>query len=99
LELSAQRQVYTQLKVEYELIKIKMVSETPVFQMLEYAEVPDKKSRPGRGLICIIVVFAAGFFAVFLAFALNALENIRKDPEAMAKLKGAPHGKEQNPHE
>jgi uncharacterized protein involved in exopolysaccharide biosynthesis len=88
LELEAQKQVYTQLKVEYELTKIKMESETPVFQILELAEVPDQKSGPSRGLICIIVTFAAGFFAVFLAFVLNAVENVRKDPEAMAKLRG-----------
>ncbi|GHV81318.1 hypothetical protein AGMMS49944_31090 [Spirochaetia bacterium] len=85
---AAQRQVYTQLKVQYELLKVTMASEKPVFQILEMAEVPDKKSGPSRGMLCIIVTFAAGFFAVFLAFVLNAISNIRKDPEAMAKLKG-----------
>jgi uncharacterized protein involved in exopolysaccharide biosynthesis len=65
-----------------------MASEKPVFQVLELAEVPDQKSGPGRGMICIIVTFAAAFFSVFLAFVLNAIENIRKDPEAMAKLRG-----------
>jgi uncharacterized protein involved in exopolysaccharide biosynthesis len=88
LELEAQKQVYTQLKVQYELLKVTMASESPVFQVLEMAEAPDRKSGPGRGLICIIATFAAGFFAVFLAFVLNAVENIKKDPEAMAKLKG-----------
>jgi uncharacterized protein involved in exopolysaccharide biosynthesis len=88
LELEAQKQVYTQLKVQYELTKIEMASETPVFQILELAEVPDRKSGPSRGLICIIVTFAAGFFAVFLAFVLNAVDNIKKDPAAMAKLRG-----------
>jgi len=88
LELEAQKQVYTQLKVQYELLRVNMASEKPVFQILEMAEIPDQKSGPGRGMLCIIVTFAAGFFAVFLAFALNAVENIKKDPEAMAKLKG-----------
>jgi len=88
LELDAQKQVYTQLKVQYEMLKIEMASEKPVFQILEMAEVPDQKSGPSRGLLCIIVTFAAGFFAVFLAFALNAVNNIKNDPEAMAKLKG-----------
>ncbi|GHV78806.1 hypothetical protein AGMMS49944_05970 [Spirochaetia bacterium] len=88
LELGAQRQVYTQLKVQYELLKVTMASEKPVFQILEMAEVPDKKSGPSRGMLCIIVTFAAGFFSIFLAFGLNAISNIRKDPEAMAKLKG-----------
>jgi uncharacterized protein involved in exopolysaccharide biosynthesis len=87
MELGAQREVYTQLKVQYELLKITMASETPVFQVLELAEVPDQKSGPSRGMICIIVTFAAAFFAVFLAFVLNAIENLRKDPEAMAKLR------------
>jgi len=88
LELEAQKQVYTQLKVQYELLKIDMASEKPVLQILERAEILDQKSGPSRGIICIIVTFAAGFFAVFLAFALNAIDNIKSDPEAMAKLRG-----------
>jgi uncharacterized protein involved in exopolysaccharide biosynthesis len=88
LELEAQRQVYTQLKVQYELLKVSMASEKPVFQVLEMAEIPDMKSGPSRGLICVIVTFAAAFFSVFLAFILNAVANIKKDPEAMAKLRG-----------
>ena len=88
MELGVRRQIYTQLKVQYEMLKVTMASEKPIFQILEMAEVPDQKSGPGRGLICIIVTFAAGFFSVFLAFVLNAISNIRKDPEAMAKLRG-----------
>ncbi|MDR3115925.1 MAG: lipopolysaccharide biosynthesis protein [Treponema sp.] len=88
MELETQKQVYTQLKVQYELLKVTMSSERPVFQILEMAEVPDQKSGPSRGMLCIIVTFAAGFFSVFLAFVLNAIANIRKDPEAMAKLRG-----------
>jgi len=89
LELNAKRQVYTQLKVQYELLKVNMSSENPIFQILEMAEAPDQKSGPSRGMICIIVTFAAGFLSIFLAFALNAISNIKKDPEAMAKLRGA----------
>jgi uncharacterized protein involved in exopolysaccharide biosynthesis len=87
LELGAKRQIYTQLRVQYELLRVNMASEKPVFQILEMAEAPDMKSKPGRGMLCIIVTFAAGFFAVFLAFALNAVSNIKNDPEAMAKMK------------
>jgi uncharacterized protein involved in exopolysaccharide biosynthesis len=88
MELGAQRQVYAQLKVQYELLKVSMASEKPVFQVLELAEIPDRKSGPSRGMICIIVAFAAAFFSVFLAFVLNAVDNIKHDPEAMAKLRG-----------
>ena len=78
---------FAQLKAQYEMLKVTMASEQPVFQILEYAEVPDQKSKPSRGMLCIIVTFAAFFVSVFLAFLLNALENIKKDPVAMAKLK------------
>jgi uncharacterized protein involved in exopolysaccharide biosynthesis len=88
LELEAQKQVYTQLKVQYELLKIDMASEKPVLQILEAAEILDRKTSPSRSLLCLIVTFAAGFLAVFLAFALNAIDNIKGDPEAMAKLRG-----------
>jgi uncharacterized protein involved in exopolysaccharide biosynthesis len=87
LELTAQQQVYSQLKIQYELLRVSMASEKPVFQILELAEVPDQKSGPSRGLICIIVTVAAGFMAIFLAFVLNMISNIRNDPEAMAKLR------------
>ncbi len=88
MELSVQEQIYSSLKAQYESLKVTMASEQPVFQILEYAEIPDRKSGPSRGKLCIIVTFAAFFVSVFLAFLLNALENIKKDPEAMAKLKG-----------
>ncbi|GHT97345.1 LPS biosynthesis protein [Spirochaetia bacterium] len=88
MELTARRTVYTQLKVQYELLKVTIASEKPVFQVLELAEAPDQKSGPSRGMICVIVTFAAAFFSVFLAFVLNAIANVRKDPEAMAKLRG-----------
>ncbi|GHT96674.1 hypothetical protein FACS1894141_7080 [Spirochaetia bacterium] len=87
MELTARQTVYTQLKVQYELLKVTIASESPVFQVLELAEVPDQKSGPSRGMICVIVTFAAAFFSVFLAFVLNAIANVRKDPEAMAKLR------------
>ena len=86
MELTAKQQVYAQLKVQHELLRVTMDSESPVFQILEAAEMPDRKSGPGRALLCVIVTAGALFFSVFLAFALDAAENIRKDPEAMAKL-------------
>jgi uncharacterized protein involved in exopolysaccharide biosynthesis len=92
MELGAQRQIYAQLTTQYELVKVSMASETPVFQILEFAEAPDRKSGPSRGLICIIVTFAAAFFSVFLAFALNAVANVRQDPAAMAKLQKGTKG-------
>ena len=87
-ELEAQQAVYSQLKTQLELLKIQMASDTPVFQVIENAEVPDRKSGPSRGMLCIIGAFAGFFISVFLAFLLNAINNIKNDPVAMNKLKG-----------
>ena len=87
MELTAMREVYTQLMVQNEILRVTIASETPTFQVLELAEAPDRKSGPSRGMICIVVSLAAGVFSVFLAFALNAISNIRNDPVAMAKLR------------
>lgn len=86
MELEAQKEVYTQLKIQYEMLKVEMQSEQPIFQILERPEIPDQKSKPSRGKLCIIVVFAVFFLSVFLAFARNAFRNIRNDPEAWGKL-------------
>lgn len=74
-ELDAQKAVYTQLKAKYELVKIKISSENPVLQILEYPEAPEVKSKPRRGLTCIIVTAAAFFLSVFMAFLLNGIKN------------------------
>jgi len=87
-EIAAQEAIYTQLKTQYEMIKVAIASETPVFQILEKAEVPDQKSGPSRGMIMIVTSFGVLFFFVFLAFVLEAIDNIKRDPEAIAKLRG-----------
>lgn len=87
LELDAKQEVYKQLKAQYELLKVQMASESPVFQILERPEIADRKSEPSRGKFCIIVVFSAVFISIFIAFFRNSIENIKKDPEAVSKLK------------
>lgn len=87
-EIDAQGAVYTQLKTQYELVKVAMASETPIFQVLERAEVPDKKSGPSRGLICVVVTFAGFFFSILLVFVMDAVSRIRKDEAALARLRG-----------
>ena len=85
-EIQVQEKIYGQLKAQYELLKIEMASEMPVFQVLDYPQVPEIKSEPSRGKLCIIATFAGFFFSIFLAFFLNALQEIRHDPTACAKF-------------
>ena len=86
-EITVQEKVYGQLKAQYELLKIEMASATPLFQILDMPEVPEKKSGPSRGKICIIACAAGLFFSIFLAFLLNALQEIQKESAFRMKFK------------
>jgi hypothetical protein len=48
-------------------------------------------SLPSKTIILVSII-AALFFAIFLAFVLEAIENIKKDPDAMAKIRSALQG-------
>jgi len=89
-----QTEVYKLLTQQYELAKLNAAGQEPVFQVLELAEAPDRKSGPSRGMICIVAVFAAFFLAILLAFILESIEKVKADPEAMAKLRSLPVRKE-----
>lgn len=50
---------------------------------------PDKKVKPKRSLICILSVTVAGFVAIFVAFFLEYIQNVRnsEDEERLNKLR------------
>lgn len=87
-DLIIQEKIFELLTQQYELTKLSLAGEDPVIQVLELAEAPDKKSGPSRGMICVVATMAAFFLSVLAAFALEAVKNVKADPEAMAKLKG-----------
>lgn len=87
MELTVQEQIYTGLKTQYESLKVSMASEQPVFQILEYAEVPDRKSGPSRGKLCIIVTLIAFCCSVAYVYLVYALRKMKNDPEIQIKFK------------
>lgn len=86
-ELNSAQQIYLQAKADVELTNAKIETQQDILKISNPAEIPEKKVGPSRSKICIIVIFAAFFISVFTAFLLNAIENIKKDPEAMEKFK------------
>ncbi|MGP1432132.1 MAG: GNVR domain-containing protein [Treponema sp.] len=84
--IAVQEKIYDQLKAQYELLKVEMASESPMFQILDMPEIPEKKSGPSRAKICIIAFAGGLFLSIFLAFFLNAVQEIRRDITAMAKF-------------
>jgi len=87
-DLMVQNEVFKTLTQQYELAKLNASGQGDTFQVIELAEIPDQKSGPSRAMLCIVATMAGFFFSVLLAFVLEAIANIKKDPEAMAKLRG-----------
>ncbi len=87
-DLMVQGEIYKLLTQQYELTKLSLAGEDPIIQILEVAEAPDKKSGPSRGMICVVATMAGFFLSILFAFVLNAIKEIKNDPEAMAKLRG-----------
>ncbi len=80
--------IYKGLLEQYEVTKLTDKGTGPTFQLLEKAEVPEIKSGPGRGKLCVIVTMAGFFLSLFGAFLLEFWQNLKNDPERMKKLKG-----------
>lgn len=85
-EANVQATIYTTLRQQYELAQLSLQGEERTFQILEFAEAPDKKSGPSRAMISIITTITAFFLSVFLAFVLEYFERVKDDPEESRKL-------------
>ena len=59
------------------------------FDVIDPPFVPEKRFKPRRSLICILTVMVAFFVAVFLAFFIEYIGNLKKneDPERLENLK------------
>lgn len=68
MELEAEETIYATFKGQYELLAIQMKDDPITLKLIQEPEVPDLKSGPSRGLICVIGVFAV--FVVCFAIAL-----------------------------
>ncbi|OQY35504.1 MAG: hypothetical protein B6241_00970 [Spirochaetaceae bacterium 4572_59] len=86
--IEIQLTVLSTLMQQYEVIKLTDRGTGPTFQILEKAEVPEMKSGPSRGKLCIIVTMAGFFMSLFGAFLLEFWQNLKQDPERMKKLRG-----------
>ncbi len=86
-DLAVQTELFKILTQQYELAKFNAAGQEPIFQIIEMAEVPDMKSGPSRALICIIAAFAGLFLAVLAVLIAESIDNVRHDPEAIARFK------------
>lgn len=77
LELEAEETIYTSFRGQHEMLSIQMKDDPITLKIIQEPEVPDKKSGPSRGMICIIgviAVFAICFIVAFLSYFFSLEE-------------------------
>ena len=82
--------IYNMLAKEIEKETFASAQKYYSFQVIDRPIVPDpdKKVAPKRSIICILSVFVAFFFAVFLSFFLEFIRRIKTDdPERYRQIK------------
>ena len=68
--------VYSELAKQRETANIQVKEDTPIFTIIEPVTVPNERSKPQRGLICVAFTFLGGILGVGLVLALPFLAQI-----------------------
>ena len=68
--------VYSELAKQMEQAKIAVNETTPILTIVEPVVVPIERSKPKRGLICVLFTFLGGFAGVGTVLALPFVANV-----------------------
>ena len=85
-ELSVHDTIYALLRSQFESTRIEENARESAFQIVEEVEVPLRKSRPSRALICIIGTLAAFMASILAAFAVERFKRAEADPVQRRQL-------------
>ncbi|MDR2196323.1 MAG: hypothetical protein LBE50_07085, partial [Gallionellaceae bacterium] len=78
--------IYEVLVKQFEMAKLDEAKDAPLIQVLDQAAVPERKSKPKRALIVILVVMMAFVLAVIWAFVKEALARQASNPEQAGRM-------------
>ena len=85
-ELSVHDTIYAFLRSQYESTRIEENARESAFQIVEAVEVPLRKSRPSRALICIVGTLAAFMASILAAFTVERFKRAESDPAQRRQL-------------
>lgn len=73
-DAKVQETLFELLTQQYELARIQEAQDSPTVQVLDRATVPEKKSKPKRGLIVALSTVTGAFMALLTAFVMDYIE-------------------------
>ena len=74
------------LAKQYEIARIDEAKDATLIQALDRAVTPERKSKPKRAVIVVIIAIISGFSAVILAFVRESQDRARRNPTQAARL-------------
>lgn len=90
-EVKYHQTLFDVMAKQYENARLEETSSAPGVQVVDYPEVPIRKSWPPRAVFTLVGVIAGIFFALVAIFAKNRLEILGQDPERSAALRDFRH--------
>ena len=85
-DLKYQETLFELFARQFELAKIDEAREGALIQVVDMALPPERKSKPAKALIAVVVTLVAGIFFLAWVFTLRMLENSNGRPEDVSKL-------------
>jgi len=86
-DVKVQEEVFALLTQEYEKAKIQEVKDTPTVEILDEANLPERKSFPRRTQIVVISFVCSLFLGLLLAFFFEYLEKAKENKEEYKEWK------------
>lgn len=87
-ESKIQEALFELLTEQYEIAKISEARDTSTIQVLDEANVPDRKSKPKRSLIVILATFIVGLLSILFAFIRELIHRVaEEDPDRWRSLR------------
>jgi capsule polysaccharide export protein KpsE/RkpR len=75
-ELGVQEKIFDILIQQNELAKLSLAGFSPLFQVIDIAEVPDVKAGPGRSVVCMIGAVISLISGIVLAVLFSLIKNM-----------------------
>ena len=85
-DVKYQETLFELMSRQYEIAKLDEAKDGANIQVLDSAIAPENKSKPKRGVLILISLFAGFFIAVSVSFILEAFNKMARDPEQKQRL-------------
>lgn len=71
---------------QYEAARVDEAKDFALIQVLDNAQPPERKSRPHRGIICIVATLLAFLVACLWSYFREGIQHAKEDPQYLARL-------------